>query len=131
MLTVPSDVVVCWSFKQTTVRKKVTRTPILKYYAIERRVCPNVELRSNRLAAVQFFCGRWAGIHLTATLTSLRLTACSCRVTMTFHDIGISYNRNFLPIYSQHIARTSSKATRVATFRNLKPFQAVFTLQRF
>ena len=60
--------------------------------------------------------------------TSLLLTACSCR---TSHDIRISYNRNFFPMYSQHITRTSSKATRVATFRNLKPFQAVFTLQRF
>ena len=60
--------------------------------------------------------------------TSLLLTACSCR---TSHDIRISYNRNFFPIYSQHITRTSSKATRVATFRNLKPFQAVFTQQRF
>ena len=61
MLTVPSDVFVCWSFKQTTVRKKLLEHQFLKYYAIEGRVCPNVELRSNHLAVVIFFCGRRAG----------------------------------------------------------------------
>ena len=35
--------------------KKVIRTPFLKYYAIERRVCPNIELRSNCLAVINFF----------------------------------------------------------------------------
>ena len=71
MLTVPSDVVVCWSFKQTTVRKKLLEHQFLKYYAIERRVCPNVELRSNRLAVVNFFCGRRAGNLLDCHLKFL------------------------------------------------------------
>ena len=75
MLTIPSDVVVCWSFKQTTVRKEVTRTDqFLKYYANERRLCPNIELHSNRLAVVKIFCGRRAGNlldrHLNAHLVA-------------------------------------------------------------
>ena len=41
--------------------KKLLEHQFLKYYAIERRVCPNVELRSNRLAVVKFFCGRRVG----------------------------------------------------------------------
>ena len=71
MLTVPSDVVVCWSFKQTTVRKKLLEHQFLKYYAIERKVCPNVELRSNHLAVIKFFVEDGQKIYLTTTLSDV------------------------------------------------------------
>ena len=48
--------------------KKLLKHQFLKYYAIERRVCPtcSYELHSNRLTVVNVEDGR--EIHLTATL---------------------------------------------------------------
>ena len=51
--------------------KKLLEHQFLKNYAIERRVCSNVVLRSNRLAVVKFFVEDGQEIYLTATLTML------------------------------------------------------------
>ena len=71
-LTVPLDVILCWSFQQITVRKKLLKHQLFKYYAIERRVCPNIELRSNRLAVIKFFRERRAGYLLDRHLNPVQ-----------------------------------------------------------
>ena len=53
--------------------KKLLEHQLLKYYAIERRVCPNVVLHSNRLAVVKFLGGRRAGNLLDRHLKLVHL----------------------------------------------------------